>query len=90
MTTRSGLLSNAYRCAQLNPLSSTQVQALIQDVNSKEAYFVEINYGISTYPVGALRFYSLSLFTPGQNTVISGYFSSSTLFYYVGSAKSIT
>jgi hypothetical protein len=60
-----GLTSNVYRCAQLNPISLTKVQGLIQDVNSQDAYYIEIDYGFSTFPIGALKYYQLGLFTPG-------------------------
>jgi hypothetical protein len=59
-------------------------------VNSQDAYYIEIDYGLATYPIGALKYYQLGLFNPGSNIMMSGYFASSTLFYYVGSAKSIT
>jgi hypothetical protein len=71
--------------------SLTEVLLLIQDVNSKEAFYAEINFGISTYPIGALKYYSLDLFSPGSNIVMNGYFTASlTQFYYVGQAKTIT
>jgi hypothetical protein len=85
-----GMTSNIYRCSQLNPISLTKVQGLIQDVNSQDAYYIEIDYDLATYPIGALKYYQLSLFTPGSNIIMSGFFASTTLFYYVGSAKSIT
>ena len=42
--------------------SLTELLLLIQDVNSKEAFYAEINFGISTYPISALKYYSLDLF----------------------------